>query len=87
MPFQKCKAALESVEFLDEVLDEEMGSNFVDVVTQMAQDVSSFCFDKLICRWICFYVWKLFLFCNSMYLVILSCCAFKFGDSWFGVKV
>ncbi|GFZ15645.1 similar to THO2 [Actinidia rufa] len=38
LPFQKCKAALESVEFLDEVLDEEMGSNFVDVVTQMSQD-------------------------------------------------
>ncbi|KAH7839633.1 hypothetical protein Vadar_006542 [Vaccinium darrowii] len=40
LPFQKCKAALESVEFLDEALDEDMGSCFADVVTQMAQDLT-----------------------------------------------
>ncbi|KAJ4960752.1 hypothetical protein NE237_020662 [Protea cynaroides] len=38
LPFQKCKAALDSVEFADEISNEEMGSNFVDIVTQMAQD-------------------------------------------------
>ncbi|XP_058182779.1 THO complex subunit 2 isoform X3 [Rhododendron vialii] len=40
LPFQKCKAALESVEFLDEGLDEDAGSCFADIVTQMAQDLT-----------------------------------------------
>ncbi|GMP92970.1 hypothetical protein CsSME_00042993 [Camellia sinensis var. sinensis] len=40
LPFQKCKAALDSVDFLDKVSDEEMSSNFADVVTQMAQDLT-----------------------------------------------
>lgn len=40
MPFQKCKAALDSVEFTDRVSGEELGSGFADIVTQMAQDVS-----------------------------------------------
>ncbi|KAI8538772.1 hypothetical protein RHMOL_Rhmol09G0129800 [Rhododendron molle] len=40
LPFQKCKAALVSVEFLDEGLDEDAGSCFADIVTQMAQDLT-----------------------------------------------
>ncbi|XP_043721403.1 THO complex subunit 2 [Telopea speciosissima] len=40
LPFQKCKAALDSVEFADEVSNEELGSNFVDIVSQMAQDIT-----------------------------------------------
>ncbi|XP_057960883.1 THO complex subunit 2 [Malania oleifera] len=40
LPFQKCKLALESVEFLDKVSNEEMASNFADIVTQMAQDIT-----------------------------------------------
>nr|XP_027098247.1 THO complex subunit 2-like isoform X1 [Coffea arabica] len=40
LPFQKCKAALEAVEFTDCVSEEEMGSNFADVVTQLAQDLT-----------------------------------------------
>ncbi|KAA8529838.1 hypothetical protein F0562_034393 [Nyssa sinensis] len=40
LPFQKCKTALDSVEFLDKVSDEEMGSKFADIVTQMAQDLT-----------------------------------------------
>ncbi|XP_052205277.1 THO complex subunit 2 isoform X2 [Diospyros lotus] len=40
LPFQKCKAALESVEFSDKVSDEEVGSNFADIVTQLALDLT-----------------------------------------------
>ncbi|XP_059649799.1 THO complex subunit 2 [Cornus florida] len=40
LPFQKCKSALDSVEFLDKASDEEMGSNFADIVAQMAQDLT-----------------------------------------------
>ncbi|XP_042502720.1 THO complex subunit 2-like isoform X2 [Macadamia integrifolia] len=40
LPFQKCKAALDSVEFADQVSNEEIGSNFADIVTQMAQDIT-----------------------------------------------
>lgn len=40
MPFQKCKAALEAVEFIDCASEEEMGSNFADIIAQIAQDVS-----------------------------------------------
>ncbi|KAL3502101.1 hypothetical protein ACH5RR_036550 [Cinchona calisaya] len=40
LPFQKCKAALEAVEFADCVSEEEIGSNIADVVTQMAQDLT-----------------------------------------------
>lgn len=40
LPFQKCKAALEAVEFSDCGSEEEIGSNFADIVAQIAQDVS-----------------------------------------------
>ncbi|KAG6707895.1 hypothetical protein I3842_06G055000 [Carya illinoinensis] len=40
LPFQKCKAALDSVEFTDRVSGEELGSGFADIVTQMAQDLA-----------------------------------------------
>lgn len=40
LPFQKCKAALDSVEFSEKVSAEELGSAFADVITQLAQDVS-----------------------------------------------
>lgn len=40
MPFQKCKAALDSVEFVDKMSAVGLGSNFADIITQMAQDVS-----------------------------------------------
>ncbi|KAJ8760884.1 hypothetical protein K2173_021922 [Erythroxylum novogranatense] len=40
LPFQKCKAALDSVEFLDRVSGQEMGSIFADIVAQMAQDLA-----------------------------------------------
>ncbi|OMO88902.1 hypothetical protein CCACVL1_08125 [Corchorus capsularis] len=37
-PFQKCKALLEAVEFTETVSEDELGSCFADIVTQMAQD-------------------------------------------------
>lgn len=40
LPFQKCKAALDSVEFSEKMSAEELGSTFADVITQLAQDVS-----------------------------------------------
>lgn len=40
LPFQKCKAALDAVEFSVAVSEEELGSYFADIVTQMALDVS-----------------------------------------------
>lgn len=40
LPLNKCKVALDSVEFSDKVSDEEMASKFADIVTQMALDVS-----------------------------------------------
>ncbi|XP_065616400.1 THO complex subunit 2 isoform X1 [Quercus suber] len=40
LPFQKCKAALESVEFVDGLSREELGSCLADIVTQMAQDIA-----------------------------------------------
>ncbi|CAA0814725.1 THO complex subunit 2 [Striga hermonthica] len=40
LPYQKCKAALEAVEFLDCGPEEDVGSYFADIVTQMAQDLS-----------------------------------------------
>ncbi|KAM7467402.1 hypothetical protein LguiB_014964 [Lonicera macranthoides] len=40
LPLQKCKASMESVEFLDKVSDAEIGSNLADIVTQMAQDLT-----------------------------------------------
>lgn len=42
LPFQKCKAVLDAVEFTERVSDDEFASCFADIVTQMAQDVSSF---------------------------------------------
>ncbi|KAJ9546923.1 LOW QUALITY PROTEIN: hypothetical protein OSB04_019466 [Centaurea solstitialis] len=38
LPIQKCKSALELVEFSDKVSDEELSSNLADIVSQMAQD-------------------------------------------------
>ncbi|XP_060213787.1 THO complex subunit 2 isoform X4 [Lycium barbarum] len=40
LPFQKCKVALESVEFVDYASQEELGSSLADIVTQLAQDMS-----------------------------------------------
>lgn len=40
LPFQMCKTALDSVEFLDKPSEKEIASGFADIVTQMAQDVS-----------------------------------------------
>ncbi|XP_022991162.1 THO complex subunit 2-like isoform X1 [Cucurbita maxima] len=40
LPFQKCKAALDSVEFTDKMSAEELGSSFADVITQLAQDIT-----------------------------------------------
>lgn len=40
LPFQKCKAALEAVEFIDCASEEEMGSNFADIIAQIAQDLT-----------------------------------------------
>ncbi|XP_021832088.1 THO complex subunit 2 isoform X1 [Prunus avium] len=39
LPLQKCKAALDSVEFSDKVSDEELASSFADIVTQLSQDI------------------------------------------------
>ncbi|KAI5567276.1 hypothetical protein BDE02_13G079300 [Populus trichocarpa] len=40
LPFQKCKAALDSVEFVDKMSAVGLGSNFADIITQMAQDLT-----------------------------------------------
>lgn len=40
LPFQKCKAALDAVEFSDAVSEEELGSYLADIVTQMALDLT-----------------------------------------------
>lgn len=40
LPFQKCRVALESVEFTDKVSRKQLSSSFADVVTQMAQDLT-----------------------------------------------
>ncbi|GAB2282383.1 THO complex subunit 2 [Dionaea muscipula] len=40
LPIQKCKVALEAVEYLDDVPAEELGSNLADIVTQMALDMT-----------------------------------------------
>ncbi|KAL6566308.1 hypothetical protein OROGR_001923 [Orobanche gracilis] len=40
LPYQKCKVALEAVEFLDCGPEGDVGSYFADIVTQMAQDIS-----------------------------------------------
>ncbi|XWS64052.1 hypothetical protein CRYUN_Cryun06bG0153900 [Craigia yunnanensis] len=40
LPFQKCKAALDAVEFTERVSEDELGSCFADIVTQMAQDLT-----------------------------------------------
>nr|XP_016515191.1 PREDICTED: THO complex subunit 2-like [Nicotiana tabacum] len=39
LPIQKCKVALESVEFVDYASQEELGSSLADIVSQMAQDL------------------------------------------------
>ncbi|MCL7046579.1 hypothetical protein MKW94_030124 [Papaver nudicaule] len=40
LPIQKCKVALDSVEFSDKTSNEEMSSVFADIVTQMSQDLT-----------------------------------------------
>ncbi|KAK9750246.1 hypothetical protein RND81_02G181900 [Saponaria officinalis] len=40
LPLQKCKAALDAVEFSDVHSDEELGSCFADIITQMALDLT-----------------------------------------------
>ncbi|KAL6543872.1 hypothetical protein OROGR_010369 [Orobanche gracilis] len=40
LPYQKCKVALEAVEFLDCGPEGDVGSYFADIVTQMAQDIT-----------------------------------------------
>ncbi|KAI4313667.1 hypothetical protein L6164_026626 [Bauhinia variegata] len=40
LPFQKCKVALDSVIFSDKVSKEKLASNFADIVSQMAQDLT-----------------------------------------------
>ncbi|XP_017222292.2 THO complex subunit 2 [Daucus carota subsp. sativus] len=40
LPFQRCKLALDSVEFCDREADEGVASDFTDIVTQMAQDLT-----------------------------------------------
>lgn len=40
LPFPKCKVALDSVIFTDKSSAGKVASNFADIVTQMAQDVS-----------------------------------------------
>ncbi|KAJ6877621.1 hypothetical protein NC651_030397 [Populus alba x Populus x berolinensis] len=55
LPFQKCKAALDSVEFVDKMSAVGLGSNFADIITQMAQD--SYYEFELFVRWVMhFYV-------------------------------
>lgn len=49
LPIQKCKAVLDSVEFLDKPSEKEVASGFADIVTQMAQDVSFFIFIFNLC--------------------------------------
>ena len=41
LPFPKCKVALDSVIFSEQASNDQIASNFADIVTQMAQDVSS----------------------------------------------
>ncbi|KAK4423361.1 THO complex subunit [Sesamum alatum] len=40
LPYQKCKVAVEAVEFLDCGPDGDVGSYFADIVSQMAQDLT-----------------------------------------------
>ncbi|KAI3847949.1 hypothetical protein MKX03_017474 [Papaver bracteatum] len=40
LPFQKCKVALDSVEFSDKTTNEEISSVFADIVTHMSQDLT-----------------------------------------------
>lgn len=40
LPFPKCKVALDSVIFSEQASNDKIASNFADIVTQMAQDVS-----------------------------------------------
>ncbi|XP_047148884.1 THO complex subunit 2-like [Vigna umbellata] len=40
LPFPKCKVALDSVIFSEQASSDKIASNFADIVTQMAQDVS-----------------------------------------------
>ncbi|KAM5566947.1 THO complex subunit 2 [Rosa sericea] len=40
LPFQKCRAALDSVEFSEKVSEQELASSLADIVTQMSQDLT-----------------------------------------------
>ncbi|ONK75341.1 uncharacterized protein A4U43_C03F15830 [Asparagus officinalis] len=40
LPFQKCRAALDSVVFVEEESKEEMGSIFADIIAHMGQDLT-----------------------------------------------
>ncbi|GMI75251.1 EMBRYO DEFECTIVE 2793 [Hibiscus trionum] len=40
LPFHKCKAVLDAVEFTKRVSEDELASCFADIVTQMAQDLT-----------------------------------------------
>ncbi|XP_047330287.1 THO complex subunit 2 isoform X2 [Impatiens glandulifera] len=40
LPFQKCKLALDSAEFLDKSSDEAISSNLADIIAQMCQDLT-----------------------------------------------
>jgi hypothetical protein len=41
LPFQNCKAAMDSVQFEEYLYGDEMGSILADIVAQFAQDVRS----------------------------------------------
>lgn len=61
LPFQKCKVALEAVEFSDCDQEGDVGSYFADIIAQMAQDVSShfqaFTYNLLLLHFF-FFIWK-----------------------------
>ena len=83
MPFQKCKAALEAVEFTDCVSEEEMGSNFADVVTQLAQDVSFKHFSTYCLLFVqIFESYLIFPILTSFLMYFKSCLLFSVACSW-----
>ncbi|KAL8116369.1 hypothetical protein AgCh_022755 [Apium graveolens] len=60
LSFQRCKLAINSVEFSDREDDEGVASNFSDIVTKMAQDMATRNFrpDSLLGEWEFGYVFK-----------------------------
>ncbi|KAH7570836.1 hypothetical protein JRO89_XS05G0202800 [Xanthoceras sorbifolium] len=78
LPFQKCKTALDSVEFLDKPSAKEVASSVADIVTQMAQDVSfSFVFQS-------FSIFVFFVLKNLVILVFYVCLLEKSIVRWKG---